>query len=119
MFTEQDQCQIGEQKYKRQAQNFVHLERKDSLFSIYVHTISDGMNPKCVLSLDMCLYHFLYTNRTDLYNYNESFTVFSRLCMQILSSNELWMHAPIAFNGMDEEINLDISQAQQSAVKLA
>ncbi|KAF3338131.1 Transcription factor bHLH84 [Carex littledalei] len=39
--------------------------------------------------------------------------------IKILSSNELWMYAPIAFNGMDEEINLDISQAQQSAVKLA
>ncbi|KAJ4755819.1 Transcription factor bHLH84 [Rhynchospora pubera] len=44
---------------------------------------------------------------------------FLQLQIKLLSSEEHWMYAPIAFNGITDGLNLDISQANQSRFNMA
>ena len=40
----------------------------------------------------------------------ESLLVFMNYSLQLLSSDEMWMYAPIAYNGMNIGIDLNLSQ---------
>jgi hypothetical protein len=50
-------------------------KRKDLFIHIYMHTTGDEMDPKLLLyyvyTPCRVLYDILYTNCTDMYNYNE------------------------------------------------
>jgi hypothetical protein len=91
-----------------------------------MHIRGDEMNPKLVFCVCVCvppvmyLCDILYTNHTGMHNYDEILmTTLYQLCMQLLSSDEFWMYAPIAFNGINDELNHNISQAQQSGLRNA